>query len=198
MTSCAALLTPFTPPDRFALTWLPLWASRAFRPHRQRRAYARLKQAGDATLNLHPAAMVTQICLSPARCGEFRSIAVEVEGGQPRASEICAARQGPSAEYLFAAALSRVVFGETFDRWVVGEGFLRQTRLRVTHYDAQVAGVGGAPGETLRFDDGALALEHGAWPWAPEPPGAHASAWPRRSGASAASSSTPAQPRSHE
>ena len=118
--------------------------------------------------------MVTQICLSPARCGEFRSIAVEVEGGQPRASEVCAARQGPSAEYLFAAALSRVVFGETFDRWVVGEGFLRQTRLRVTHYDAQVAGVGGAPGETLRFDDGALALEHGAWPWAPEPPGAHA------------------------
>ena len=37
------------------------------------------------------------------------------------------------------------------------------------HYDAQVAGVGGAPGETLQFDDGALALEHGVWPWAPEP-----------------------------
>ena len=43
------------------------------------------------------------------------------------------------------------------------------TGLRVTHYDARIAGVGGASGETLLFDDGRLALEHGAWPWAPEP-----------------------------
>ena len=59
--------------------------------------------------------------------------------------------------------------GETFDDWVGAQGHLRLTGLRVTHYEARLAGVGGAPGETLLFDDGALALEHGAWPWAPEP-----------------------------
>ena len=72
-----------------------------------------------------------------------------------------------------ARGSGKVESGETFDQWVAGKGFLRLTGLRVTHYDAQVAGVGGAPGETLLFDDGALALKHGAWPWAPEPSGAH-------------------------
>ena len=58
---------------------------------------------------------------------------------------------------------------ETFDGWVAGEGDLRLIALRITHYEARIVGVDGAPGETLLFDDGALALEHGAWPWAPEP-----------------------------
>ena len=67
-----------------------------------------------------------------------------------------------------ARGAGKVEPGETFDEWVAAEGYLRMTGLRVTHYDAQVVGVDGAPGETLLFDDGALALEHGAWPWAPE------------------------------
>ena len=68
-----------------------------------------------------------------------------------------------------ARGAGKIEPGETFDDWVATEGYLRMTGLRVTHYDAQVVGVDGAPGETLLFDDGALALEHGAWPWAPEP-----------------------------
>ena len=68
-----------------------------------------------------------------------------------------------------ARAGGKVDPGETFDEWVADEGHFRLAELRFTHYDAQVAGVGGAPGETLLFDDGALALEHGVWPWAPEP-----------------------------
>ena len=45
-----------------------------------------------------------------------------------------------------ARGSEKVEPGETFDRGVAGEGFLRLTGLRITHYDAQVAGVGGHPG----------------------------------------------------
>lgn len=79
-----------------------------------------------------------------------------------------------------ARAGGTVDAGKTFDEWVAAEGYLRLAGLRVVHYDAQVAGVAGAPGETLLFDDGALALEHGAWPWAPEPDEAPASPYGRR------------------
>ena len=58
-----------------------------------------------------------------------------------------------------ARGAGKVEPGETFDEWVAAEGYLRMTGLRVTHYDAEVVGVDGAAGETLLFDDGALALE---------------------------------------
>ena len=45
-----------------------------------------------------------------------------------------------------------------------------------------LVGVDGAPGETLLFDDGELALEHGAWPWAPEPDDATESGGERSAG----------------
>ena len=78
-------------------------------------------------------------------------------------------RLGDAEMERLARGSGKVKPGETFDEWVAAEGYLRMTGLRVTHYDAQVVGVDGAAGETLLFDDGALALEHGAWPWAPEP-----------------------------
>ena len=68
-----------------------------------------------------------------------------------------------------ARGAGKVAPGETFDGWAASEGYLRMTGLHITHYEARIAGVGGPPAETLHFDDGALALEHGAWPWAPEP-----------------------------
>ena len=45
-----------------------------------------------------------------------------------------------------ARGSGKVEAGETFDDWVAAEGYLRMTGQRMTHYDAQVVGVDGAPG----------------------------------------------------